>query len=375
MTEVHGFCDELFSPLRALLESNLADGTDVGASLAVTHGGEYVADLWGGTSDWGLSKPWERHTLVRVFSSSKPMLIAATLLMVDRGLLDLHAPIAQYWPEFARHGKGAITTRQVLVHQSGLPGFGQTVSFADLSDWDRTIAIIEDAEPWFEPGSTFCYSPHVFGYVLGEVVRRVSGRAIDEVCRTEFIEPLGAEFHFPLTDPLAHVRVADLWPDESEPAESEIGARLMTEMQSTGEWVQPECFSAMLPAACGITNGRALARLSSMFAMGGELDGRRYLSRSIIQEASREQAAGEDVVLGPIRYGLGFGLDNPTFPAPTPTTFHWGGYGGSFITMDTETGLSCGFTPNKLRQAEFGAERGRLARYVATLGEVSRSLV
>src|SRR5258706_13781440 len=165
MTEVHGFCDPRFAPLRDLLESNLAGGIDVGASLAVTYQGDFVVDLWGGTRDWGLTTPWERDTLVRVFSSSKPMLIVTTLLMVDRGLLDLDAPLAQYWPEFARHGKGTITTRQVLVHQSGLPGFGRSVSFADLSDWDRAIGIVEDAELGFEPGTTACYSPQVFGFL------------------------------------------------------------------------------------------------------------------------------------------------------------------------------------------------------------------
>ena len=139
MTEVHGFCDERFSALEELFRHNLATGVDVGACLAATLEGEPVVDLWGGTSDWRLERPWAEDTLGLVFSTSKIITIITLLLLYDRGQLDLDAPIASYWPEFGRNGKDTITTRQVLVHRSGVPGFGRKLAFEELQDWDLSL--------------------------------------------------------------------------------------------------------------------------------------------------------------------------------------------------------------------------------------------
>jgi CubicO group peptidase (beta-lactamase class C family) len=379
VTEVHGVCDERFLPLRDVFRSNLASGLDEGASLAVTHDGELVVDLWGGTRDLLRSQLWERDTLVRVFSSSKVMVTVAILALVDRGLLDLDAPIATYWPEFARHGKGGVTARQVLTHRSGVPGFGRSIPFEELGDWDYVVRTIEDAELWFEPGTVTCYSPDAFGFQLGEVVRRVTGLPLQDFFRAEFADPLGLDFHFAIDDPLEQARVADLWPDtdfDGGPPDtaSEIAARVMSEDFEGNPWLPRESLSTVAPAGSGIANGRAFARVGAMLAMGGELDGRRYLSRSIIDEASSEQNVAEDLLLGPIRYGLCFGLHSEEFPAATPTSFHWGGYGGSSITMDMASGTSLGFTPNRLRVADSFLPDGRLGRLWRALGEVSRSL-
>ena len=270
---VHGFCDERFRALEVAFRTNLDSGVDKGASLAVTLRGELVVDLWGGTCDYEQARSWEADTMVRVFSTSKVMLITMVLMLVDRGLLDLDAPIAEYWPDFARHGKGGVTARQVLVHRSGLPGFGRSVTWNDLADWDHARAIIEDAQLWYEPGTISCYHAQTFGYLLGELVQRISGLPLDEFFRREIAEPLHADFHFRLADPVERARVAALWPAADEPAiGSPMGLAIMAEFTSQGEWIDPDCMAALIPAASGITNARALVRVGAMLAMGGELE-------------------------------------------------------------------------------------------------------
>jgi CubicO group peptidase (beta-lactamase class C family) len=374
MTDVHGFCDERFEPLRAMLAANQDAGIDNGAAIAATLGGEPVVDLWAGHRDRKGTEPWEKDTLVCVFSCSKVMVIITTLMVWDRGLIDLHTPIAEYWPEFGQHGKEAITPWQVLVHRAGLPGFGQTVGFDELHDWDRLIGILEAEEPWYEPGTTSCYHNLTFGFILGELVHRVTGRRFETFFREEVAEPLGADFHFGVTSAADQARVAQLQYAALPPAASEMAQRLRDEMEP-GDWVVPARMAAVIPAGNGIGNARSLARIGALLAMGGSLDGRRYLSRETIVEATREHSFEDDVAFGPLRMGLGFGLDSPAFPAPTPTSFHWGGYGGSFITMDMELGLSCAFTPNRLLQDGSGiADDARLAATIHTIGEVAADL-
>jgi CubicO group peptidase (beta-lactamase class C family) len=254
MAETHGFCDKRFLPLEDAFRANLDSGLDKGASLAVTLNGEFVVDLWGGTRDYELAQPWEADTVVRVFSTSKVMVMIAVLVLVDRGLLDLDAPIAQYWPEFAKHGKETITARQVLVHRSGLPGFGRSVTFDDMRDWHNAITLIQDAALWYEPGTTCCYHAQTFGYVLGELVRRLGGMPFDDFFRREINDPLGADFHFGLATAQA-TRVAALWPAEHEPnIVSTMGAAVMDELAAMGEWIDPGNLPVVIPSASGITN-------------------------------------------------------------------------------------------------------------------------
>lgn len=375
MIDVHGFCDERFRPLEDTFRGFLEDGVDKGASLAVMQHGEPVVDLWGGTRDYDLSLPWEADTVVRVFSTSKVVLMIAVLLLVDRGLLDLDAPIASCWPEFGRKGKERMTARQVLLHQSGLPGFGRSISFEDLRDWDHVVGLLEDAELWYEPGTRSCYHPQTYGYILGEVAHRVSGVPYSEFVRRELAEPLGADFRYGISAAEASSRVAALWPAAGGPTfESPMAEAAFGELAAVAEWIDPELLPVVIPAASGITNGRALARLGSVVAAGGEVGGRRYLSPEIIQEAGREQSFEDDEMLGPLRLGLGFGLDSDVFPAPTPTSMHWGGYGGSFLTMDPASGISCGFAPNQLMRGDTFGDDPRLLTYWRLLGEISKDL-
>ena len=294
----------------------------------------------------------------------------------DRGLLDLDAPIAEHWPEFAQNGKRTITARQVLVHRSGLPGFGRSFGFEEIHDWDLVIGLLERAAPWYEPGTETYYHSMTYGYLLGEVVHRVSGLAFDEFFRREIAEPFGADFHFGLSSPADQARVAQLWyPDPGAAAEAYSDV-VMTEIE-LGDWVVPSRMAAVMPSASGIGNARSIARICAMLAMGGELDGRRFLSRETVEEAGTEQSFAEDRVIGWCRYGLGFGLDSEYFRAPTPTSMHWGGFGGSLATMDPATGMSVGFAPNRLLVEEAGGtpmSQDRLATLIRTIGDVSETL-
>lgn len=343
--EIHGHYDERLEPLAAWFRSNQEQGVDEGASLAVCRGDEILLDLWAGTTDYRRTVPWERDTLVNVFSTGKVITAITTLLLYDRGELDLDAPIAEVWPEFAAHGKDAITTRHVLTHTSGVPGFGRSIASNEIEDWDLIIGILEQVEPWHAPGVESIYHLQTQGFLLGEVVRRVSGRTFGEFFRSELGEPLDADFHFGITDSSDLARVARLWYPEAEPDAFEHPINLEVER---GDWATPARLAAVIPSAGGVGNGRSIARLGALVASLGVLDGRRYFSEATVAEMTREQSFLEDRMLGPLRMGLGVALHSGYFPAPTPTTVHWGGYGGSGIAMDPATGLSFGYAPNKL---------------------------
>ncbi len=374
MADVHGFCDERFQPLEDAFRRNLDSGLDKGASLAVTLGGESVVDLWGGTRDYEMTQPWEADTVVRVFSSSKVMLMTLILMLVDRGQLDLDEPIASYWPEFAEHGKGTITTRQVLVHRSGLPGYGRAVTFADLGDRDRAAAIIENAELWYEPGTVSCYHAQTFGDLLAGVIERVSGLPFEALYESEIAGPLAADFHFGLPVEQAG-RVSVIWPADGEPIPpSQMAERIIAEFVPGHEWVDPQLLATVIPSSGGITNARALARIGSIIALNGEVDGHRYLTPEIIAQAGAEQSYADDKFVGWVRYGLGFGLHTDDYPAPTTTSMHWGGYGGSFLTMDPANGISCGYAQSQLLLDGGAFTDRRRVEFWRLLGEITATL-
>jgi len=258
--------------------------------------------------------------------------------------------------------QGPITTRQVLVQRSGLPGFGRALTVDDAFDWQRMIALVERAPVWYEPGTITCYHASTFGYILGELVHRVSGVPFARFVADEITEPLGADFHYTLSEPADLARLAELRPaGVPRWAAAPMGARVQAEEAPLmGPFYAGELLGAVMPGSTGITNARALVRVASIMTLGGEVDGRRYVSRATVDEAASEQSYTEDQMLGLVRRGLFFALDSKEFPAATPTTIHWGGYGGSWLTMDPAAGITCAYTPNRwldgdewlMRQAE-----------------------
>lgn len=378
--EIHGFCDDRFLPLKEAFRANFDAGLELGASLALTHRGRRVVDLWGGHADAKRARPWQQDTIVNVFSTTKIMVSIATLMLIDRGLLDLDAPIARYWPEFAAGGKAAVTIRDALTHQAGVPGFDPPVPFAAMQDWSGITARIAAERHWFEGRRVVCYHALTYGFVLGELIRRVDGRHPGRFFREEIARKVGADFHIALTSKADLERIADLR-DLNPPAFAEgLAAKVMNSV-SPGNWTTWESVSADIPSGGGLGNGRSIAQVGAIVAMSGELDGVRFLSQNIIEQAAREQVYGEDPLMGWISLGLGFGLHSESFPAPTPTCIHWGGYGGSWGLMDPKTGVSFGYAPNNLivdvadetlgldpRLNRFSVA---LAKVLATLGTVS----
>ena len=348
--EIHGVCHERFLPIRDALVSNFGNGLEIGASVAVIWRGETVVDLWAGWADRARTRPWERDTIMQVFSTSKIMLVLCMMILADRGRIDLDAPVASYWPEFGQGNKDRVTVRQALTHQAGVPGFKPPVTFEDLHDWEAITARIAAMPHWFGGKTTLCYHPVTYGHLLGEILRRVDGRDIATFAREEVTSRIGADFQLGPINPADIARVAEPnflppGPDHEMPGQFTDS---ILDSVGLGDWMSPGRLSALIPASNCYANGRSIAEVCNVFAADGVVNGRHILSPHWAREAGREQVAGEDLFLGPIRFGMGLGIDNPAFPAPGPNAFHWGGYGGSWGLMDPDSQVAFGYAPSNL---------------------------
>ncbi|MCA6335809.1 MAG: beta-lactamase family protein [Phenylobacterium sp.] len=363
--EVHGTCDPRFDSVRRTFAGNLESGADVGASFAVTMDGEMVVDLWGCCADPGQTRPWEADTLVNVYSTTKTMTALTALLLADRGQLDFHAPVARYWPEFAANGKSAVTVAHLMSHSSGLSGWKEPLTVEDLYAWETATALLAAQAPFWEPGTAPGYHGMTQGFLVGEVVRRITGASLGTVFRTEIAEPLGADFHIGLPASEDH-RVAELIPPPPGQGMAEgddlpeltanmsNNPRVPVEVTQTRAWR-----GAAIPAAGGHGNARAIARVHALLANGGEVDGRRYMSEAGCRRALEFQVEGQDLVMHiPARFGLGFGLAGPTMPTPNPNTIFWGGYGGSLAIIDMDARTSFGYAMNRMAPTTTGDMRG-----------------
>ncbi len=372
--EMSGRWDRRFWPLAEAFRDNFDEGLELGASLAVTWRGRTVVDVWGGWADVGRTRSWRKDTIVQVFSVTKIMLLAAVLSLVDRGRLALDAPIARYWPEFAQGGKGEVTLRDFLTHRGGVPGFRPAAGPEDLHDWARMTENLAAQPHWFGGQKVICYHAITYGYVLGELIRRVTGQGPARFFRDQVARPAGADFQMGLTSrgDLRRLAIPDISrlappPDTADnPLMLEIIGPPPT-LESLMSWGR---LSAVMPAANGYGNGRSIARVCAIFAMNGKVRGRRFMSPEMVAEAATEQVYGDDLYIGRIAWGLGFGLNSPDYPAPSPTAFHWGGAGGSWGVMDPRAGVSLGYAPNRLLGGAGAALDPRLARLSAALSDL-----
>ncbi len=372
--EINGFCDEGFGSVRDAFVGNFERGEELGAAVAVFHRGRPVVDLWAGDAD-EYGRPWAEDTLVNVYSITKTMTFVCLLMLVDRGDVDVAAPMATYWPEFAANGKADITVAQVLGHTAGLSGFDPAITPADLYDWDAVCAGLAAQEPWWTPGEGSGYHLITQGYLLGEIVRRVSGRSVGTFFTEEVAGPLGADFHFSL--PASEDdRVADLVPPdfeamlaaaagdmESIAVRSVLSCPLDATEPRTRAWRAAE-----IPAAGGIGNARSIARVHSALACGGSVDGVTLMSPATVESILDEQSNAVDHVLGmPTRFGLGFGLMSDDIPlSPNERSFFWGGWGGSIAVTDLDTRTSVAYVMNKMGTGMAGDLRGGLVAIAAT---------
>jgi CubicO group peptidase (beta-lactamase class C family) len=357
--EVQGYCDDKFAAVKEAFRKNFEDDLEVGASFAVTVGGKFVVDIWGGYADEAMTKPWEKDTIVNVYSTTKNMASICALMLVDRGLLDVDAPVTRYWPEFGQAGKEKIPVRYLLSHQSGVAGWDEPFPVEGLYDWDRMIKLLEKQKPMWEPGTKWGYHGLTFGYLLGELVRRITGKTIGTFFREEVAMPLNADFHIGVPEDV-DCRVARLIPSPvlqaGDPGYVEIDpdsvqGRVMMNPNAPAETSWERAWrAAEIPAANGHGNARSLARVGAAMACGGEVDGVRLMGLPTIEEALEEQSYDTDLVTKmPIRYGLGFGLPNKEMPvSPNPRTLYWAGWGGSLMVMDLDAKCSWGYAMNKM---------------------------
>jgi len=362
MAEVQGVCDERFSPMRELLSSNLDRGDDLGASVAVLLDGDLVVDLWGGVADESTGSPWQEDTLVNVWSITKTMTNLCALMLADRGEIDLHAPVARYWPEFAAAGKERVEVRHLLAHTSGLAGWDQPLVAEDWADWEKCTSLLAAQAPWWEPGTASGYHVVTQGYLVGEVVRRVSGHSLGTFFADEVAGPLKADFHIGLGEE-EYDRVATLVPpppgipEGFEVTEMVVRAAanpmFSIEMTRDPWWRRSE-----IPAANGHGNARSVAAVHSVLACGGEARGVRLLTGGGISPIFEEQANNKDLVLGvPLRFGVGYGLSSDTMPIG-PRAYYWGGYGGSLVVSDLDLRLTVAYVMNKMDARLVGDARG-----------------
>ena len=366
MADLLGKGDDRFEGVRAALARNLDSGAEVGASLVVDIDGDILVDLWGGFSDEARTIPWSEHTITNVWSSTKTVTSLAALMLADRGLLDVDAPVARYWPEFAAQGKQGVLVRHVMSHSSGVSGLDQPAVAEDLYDWASATSRMAGQAPWWPPGTASGYHALNYGHLVGELVRRISGKPLKQFVAEEIAGPLGADFQIGAADsdwgrispvippPPLPFDFAALDP-ASVPVRTLTGPLAPAETANTPGWRRAD-----IGAANGHGNARSVARIMSVVARGGEVDGIRLLSPGTIDLIFREQQNGIDLVLGlPLRFGIGYGLPQQDILPwiPDERICYWGGWGGSSILMDTGRRMTISYMMNKMGPGIIGSDR------------------
>ncbi|MGW1098869.1 serine hydrolase domain-containing protein [Streptomyces sp. NPDC002455] len=362
MPQIQGHCDDRFAAVREAFAANFAERDELGAAVTVLLDGRPVVDLWGGWADGERSRPWERDTVVNVWSTTKGPTALCAHVLADRGLLDLDAPVTAYWPEFGAAGKESVRVRHLLSHRSGVAGLRDPHTLAELYDWELTTARLAATAPWWEPGTRSGYHAISYGFLVGEVVRRVSGLLPGEFLRKEITGPLGIDFHVGLPEKDAG-RVAELVQPKAVSREqaalfatmepvaiaSLLNPGTGTAAANTSEWRAAE-----IPAANGHGTARGVAALYGILAGRGSLDGRRILSEEAAERVREGQGSCRDLVLGAgfaheTELGLGLWLSGPNASyGPNPRAVGHDGAGGSCGLADPEAGIALGYVMNRM---------------------------
>jgi CubicO group peptidase (beta-lactamase class C family) len=362
-----GHCDARFDKVAEALGQAISDGEEVGAAIAIDVDGETVVDVWGGHADATLTKPWTADTIVNVWSSTKTVTALAGLMLVDRGLIEPNTPVASVWPEFGAAGKERVEFRHLLTHSSGVSGWDQPVIVEDLYDWEKSTAMLATQAPWWEPGTASGYHALTHGHLIGEVLRRVTGSTLKQFVADEIAGPLGADFQIgarpedagriaeiiPAADPMAGIPPMDQWTEQM--LKTFTGPAPDPTVANTDAWR-----AADIGAVNGHTNARALTKILSAISLGGSVAGVRLLRPETVEQIFEVQCEGPDLVLArhPIRWGLGFGLPNESIPyVPDEKICFWGGWGGSWETMNPDRRTTIAYVMNKMGPGIEGSER------------------
>ena len=378
---IHGFVTPGFERVRDVFTANFED-IEVGASFCVVQDDETVVDLWGGYRDRDCTQPWEKDTLVNVYSTTKGIAAAVVATIVDEGKLDYDAPVSRYWPEFfaARFG---LTVGQFLSHQSGVCGLRQKITVEDLYDWPKMTRLMASEDPHWEPGTAAGYHAILWGFLAGELAIRTTGKNLGQLLRERLAGPLGADFYIGLPD-AEHHRVADMIGPNHARVQPDPGAQLGAKMPELYPYAlqnpniraykdvcSPAWRRAEIAAANGQANARGIARIYGMLARGGAAGGERYLRPQAIEAMTREEWGMEDdLVLGrPMRRGRGINLNTDQQYGPNERAFGHNGAGGSIGFADPALKLGVGYAMNQMQPGIEADTRGtRLVR--ATLEAV-----
>ena len=372
--KIDGYCDKRFNSVKHAFEKNFDLGLEVGASFAVSLNGELVVDIWGGYSDSAKTKPWEKDTIVNVFSTTKVMTALCIHLLVDKGVLDVESPVAKYWPEFAQAGKENILVKHLMSHSAGLPGFDEKIPVEALYEWDRIIGLLASQKPWWKSGTKIGYHMITFGYLLGELVRRVTGKSLGEFFRDEIAVPLNIDFHIGLPENFDVRTSGIMLPEEVFAKWLIIFAKLFLKKSvkvlynpnlENADFNSREWRSAEIPASNGHGNARSIANIGSILACGGMYNKKKILSISTVEKAIEPQISGRDIIMfySPAKFGLGFGLLNDDLLLG-PRSFYWSGAGGSLCIMDLEKKVSIGYAMNKMYMKGEDPRTGQLVKAV-----------
>jgi CubicO group peptidase (beta-lactamase class C family) len=361
--EVQGTCSDQFQAVRQAFQKNFDDQSDVGASVAIYVEGEPVVDLWGGFVDESRSQPWGRDTITNVWSTTKTMTNLCALILADLGEINLHAPVATYWPEFKANDKERIEVRHLLSHTSGLAGWDESIEVGVLYDWEKATGLLAAQKPWWEPGTASGYHALTQGYLVGEVVRRVTGQSLGTFFANEVAGPLKGDFFIGLPASEDHRTVRVIPPElpivDPAATDNEFLIRAFTNPMLSPDTTFGDAWRrAEVPAANGQSNARGVAAIQSVLSNGGEARGVRLMSEKGCEVVFEEQSNGNDLLLDiPIRFGMGYGLGNETIPLG-PRGCFWGGLGGSLLISDLDARITIAYVMNRMMTGLVGDTRG-----------------
>ncbi|MFF5009842.1 serine hydrolase domain-containing protein [Streptomyces phaeochromogenes] len=365
MTELNGTVSPIFEPVRDAVEHQLRSGAEVGLSLVVDVDGQQVVNLWGGHRDAARTHPWQRDTITNVWSITKTVAGLAALLLVDAGELDLYAPVARYWPEFAANGKQNVEVRHLLSHTSGVSGLDHPARLDDLYDVRAAASRMASQKPWWEPGTASGYHVLNYRHLIGELVHRLTGLPLRDFVHQHLVQPLGADFQIGLRD-IDVERVADVIspPLDFDPSTLEhdtvayktfTGPSFSATAANTPAWR-----AADLGAANGHGNAQSVAEILAPIARAGASARGQLLKPDTIGLIFDEQSSGTDLVNGlHLRWGIGYALPDrrPLSWIPDGRIAFWGGWGGSMAIMDLDRRMTISYAMNNIGADILGSQR------------------
>lgn len=360
---IDGICPPAFSGVREVFKKHFDEGQELGARFTFCVEGQVFVDLWGGFADKTHARAFDEMTLTPVFSSSKAVAALMVARLVDKGQLSYEQTVASVWPEFAQAGKDAVTVGQALSHQAGLPGLTEPMDAGEWFDWDAICARIAAMAPMWPPGTASGYAPGVFGFIAGEIFRRVDGRTLGTALREDIAEPFALDLSLGLPDSelgrLAEVERPKAVPNFGNMNEARRAAFLTKWAAPGGARSPDEWRKHEFPSANVHATSEALARLMGALATDGTLDGESILKPETIAQASAERIVGEDMVLPyTISWGAGFMRNAPNmFYGPSLTAFGHSGWGGSCVFADPENAVSAAYVMNRQSSELIGDHR------------------